>query len=148
MTIIITDKEDDIPSEHLLLTDSVANHLMMVQTGTYRKSSFYPFLLFLINPTVHFAIWSGNMQNIKLARFAKIIIRNNDSTLPFVVWQSNLPNKIQINGIFRSFKIITDHKSRPSSLPFALPSLKRKIMYGGEKGDPFPLFLPCLKSKL
>ena len=37
MTIIIIDKEDDIPSEHPLLTDSVANHLMMVQIGTYRK---------------------------------------------------------------------------------------------------------------
>ena len=37
MTIIITDQEDDIPSEHPLLTDSVANHLMMVQTGTNWK---------------------------------------------------------------------------------------------------------------
>ena len=34
MTIIITDKKDDNPLEHPLLTDSVANHLMMVQTGT------------------------------------------------------------------------------------------------------------------
>ena len=60
MTINITNKEHDIPSEHLLLTDSVANHLMMVQTGT-------------------------DMQKIELACFAK---KTQTQTLPFVVWQS------------------------------------------------------------
>ena len=60
MTIIIIDKEDDIPSEHPFLTYSVANHLMMVQTGT-------------------------DMQKIELACFPK---KTQTQTLPFVVWQS------------------------------------------------------------
>ena len=116
MTIIITDKEDDIPSEHPLLTYSVANHLMMVQTGT-------------------------DMQKIKINMFCKIIIRNTDSTLSFVVCQSKRSMKN-----FLIFNFITDHISRPCSLLSALPSLISKMLYGGEKGDPFPLLFPWLCS--
>ena len=116
MTIIITDKEDDIPSEHPLLTYSVANHLMMVQTGT-------------------------DMQKIKINMFCKKIIRNTDSTLSFVVCQSK-----RSMTIFLIFNFITDHISRPCSLLSALPSLISKMLYGGEKGDPFPLLFPCLNK--
>ena len=105
MTIIITDKEDDIPSEHLFLTDSVTNHLMMVQTDSWLNPSF--------------------------RCLAKQFAKQNPDQWHF----SNFQNH------YRSH-ITAVH------LPSAHPSLKRKIMYGGEKGDPFPLLLPCLKSKL
>ena len=74
--------------------------------------------------------------------FCKIIIRNTDSTLSFVVCQ----RKRSMN-FFLIFNFITDHISRPCSLLSALPSLISKMLYGGEKGDPFPLlFFLCSRK--